>query len=176
VSSGTASRSAATRTRLRVPAPGDIGWIVHRHGVLYATEYAYDMRFEALVARIAADFVDRFDAERERCWIAERDGAIVGSVFVVRKSATIAKLRLLYVEPSARGLGIGALLVDECVRFARAAAYRKLMLWTQSELAAARRLYVNAGFQLKDSQAHTSFGRDLVAETWQLALSPRGRG
>jgi len=174
VGAGTTSHDAAAGTRLRVPAPGDIGWIVHRHGVLYATEYGYDMRFEALVARIAADFVDRFDAARERCWIAERDGAIVGSVFVVRKTATIAKLRLLYVEPSARGLGIGALLVDECVRFARSAAYRKLMLWTQSELGAARRLYVNAGFRLKESQPHTSFGRELVAETWELALSNRG--
>jgi DNA-binding MarR family transcriptional regulator/GNAT superfamily N-acetyltransferase len=155
---------------LRPPEPGDIGWIVHRHGVLYASEYGYNEEFEALVAAIVAEFVQKHDATAERCWIAEREGEVVGSVFVVRKSAEIAKLRLLLVEPSARGLGIGARLVDECVRFARARRYRTLTLWTQSELLPARRIYERAGFKLVAEEAHHSFGKDLVAETWELAL------
>jgi DNA-binding MarR family transcriptional regulator/ribosomal protein S18 acetylase RimI-like enzyme len=155
---------------LRAHRPGDMGWVIHRHGVLYAQEYGYDEHFEALVAEIAAHFIEHFDAKRERCWIAEMDRAIVGSVFVVRKSATIAKLRLLLVEPRARGLGIGGRLVDECVRFARAAGYRKLVLWTQSELEAARRLYERAGFKRERAEPHRSFGKKLVAETWGLPL------
>jgi DNA-binding MarR family transcriptional regulator/GNAT superfamily N-acetyltransferase len=155
---------------LRPPQAGDMGWVIHRHGVLYAQEYGYDERFEALVAEIAANFVQRFDSKRERCWIAERDGRIVGSVFVVKRSARVAKLRLLLVEPEARGLGIGSRLVDECVRFARSAGYRKLTLWTQNDLYAARHLYMLAGFTRVGEEAHESFGKKLVAETWELAL------
>ncbi|HEV2685859.1 MAG TPA: GNAT family N-acetyltransferase [Actinomycetota bacterium] len=157
---------------LRPPQPGDIGWIIHRHGVLYAQEYGYDESFEALVAEIAARFVQRFDPKRERCWIAERDGEVVGSVFVVKESARVAKLRLLYVETHARGLGIGRRLVDECVRFARASGYRKLTLWTQNDLHAARHLYALAGFRRVGEERHESFGQKLVAETWALSLLP----
>jgi DNA-binding MarR family transcriptional regulator/ribosomal protein S18 acetylase RimI-like enzyme len=155
---------------LRPPHPGDLGWIVHRHGALYAQERGYDERFEALVARIVADFVEHLDPRRERCWIAEAAGEVVGCVFLVKKSKVIAKLRLLLVESRARGLGIGQRLVAECVRFARQARYRKITLWTQSDLYAAKRLYKQAGFRLVGRQSHHSFGQDLVAETWELKL------
>lgn len=165
-----APAEAKTPYLLRPPQPGDMGWIVHRHGVLYAQEYGYDEHFEALVAEIVAKFVQRHDSKRERCWIAEKDGKIVGSIFLAKKSNAVAKLRLLYVEPEARGLGIGKRLVEECVRFARQCGYKKMLLWTQSELTAARRIYQKAGFKLVGKEPHHSFSKKLVAETWELAL------
>ncbi len=156
---------------LRKHKPGDMGWVVYRHGILYSNEYQYDERFEALVAGIVAEFIEHYNPALERCWMAENDGRIVGSVFLVKKSKTVSKLRLLLVEPSARGMGIGKLLVAECIRFAKKAGYKTMMLWTQSELAAARGIYQSAGFQLVGEKKHDSWGRkNLVAETWKLKL------
>jgi len=155
---------------LRSHRPGDLGWVVHRHGALYAEEYGWDERFEALVAGIVARFVKHFDAQRERCWIAEIDGERVGAVLVVKQSRSTAKLRLLIVEPGARGRGLGRRLVEECIAFARAKGYRKLVLWTQSNLAAARAIYKQCGFRRVRKERHSSFGYDLVGEFWQLAL------
>jgi DNA-binding MarR family transcriptional regulator/GNAT superfamily N-acetyltransferase len=167
---GPKSDANATYT-LRAHRPGDMGWITHRHGVVYWKEYGYDERFEALVAGVVSDFIEHFDPKREHCWIAERDREIVGSVFLCKKSKTVAKLRLLLVEPSARGLGIGKRLVTECVNFARKAGYRKMMLWTQSELLAARGIYQHAGFHLAGSERHDSWGRKgLVSEVWEMKL------
>jgi len=158
---------------LRPRQPGDMGWIIHRHGVLYAEEYGLDESFEAMVARIAAAFIENFDARRERCWIAERDGEVVGSVLLVKDGEEIAKLRLLYVEPKARGLGIGSRLVSECIGFARRAGYRKITLWTNDVLVSARRIYQAAGFCLVREEPHHSFGQDLVGQYWELALPAR---
>jgi DNA-binding MarR family transcriptional regulator/GNAT superfamily N-acetyltransferase len=165
------SQPTATPYILRQHRPGDMGWVVQRHGELYWREYRYDERFEALVAEIVAEFIQNLDPKRERCWIAERNGENVGSVFLVKKSSSIAKLRLLLVEPSVRGMGIGKRLVEECVRFAREIGYKKIMLWTQSELAAARGIYKGAGFKLVGEEKHDSWSRkNLVAETWEVVL------
>ena len=164
-------RDKAASYLLRTHRPGDMGWVAWRHGLLYWQEYRYDERFETLVAGIVAEFIANFDPARERCWIAEKDGENVGSVFLVKKSVSVAKLRLLLVEPSARGLGIGKRLVEECLRFAREAGYKKILLWTQSELIAARAIYQSAGFKKVADEEHHSWGRkNLVAETWELNL------
>jgi DNA-binding MarR family transcriptional regulator/GNAT superfamily N-acetyltransferase len=155
---------------LRGLQSGDIGWIIRRQGMLYAQEYGWDETFEGLVAEIAAQFVKTCDPRTERCWVAEREGEIVGSVFLVRQSEDIAKLRLLYVEPSARGLGIGRRLVAECIAFARAREYSTLTLWTNDILVSARRIYQAAGFKLTREERHRSFGKDLVGQNWDLAL------
>jgi len=156
---------------LRQNQPGDMGWVIHRHGALYAEEYGLDQSFEALVARIAAAFIENFDARRERCWIAERYGEIVGSVLLVKDGDEIAKLRLLYVEPKARGLAIGRRLVSECIGFARRAGYPKITLWTNDMLVSAGRIYRAAGFHLVREEPHHSFGRDLVGQYWELPLA-----
>ncbi|HEY6330912.1 MAG TPA: helix-turn-helix domain-containing GNAT family N-acetyltransferase [Blastocatellia bacterium] len=155
---------------IRQHQPGDIGWITYRHGVLYAQEYGWDERFEALVGEIAAKFILNMDPKRERCWIAEKDGEIAGCIMLVKKSKEVAKLRLLLVEPSARGLGIGGRLVDECIRFAKQAGYRKITLWTQSVLSAARHIYRQKGFVCVHEEPYHNFDKDLVSETWELKL------
>jgi DNA-binding MarR family transcriptional regulator/predicted GNAT family acetyltransferase len=157
--------------QLRPHRPGDMGWLVHRHGALYAQEYGFDETFEAFVAEIAASFVKSFDPKRERCWIAEKDGEIVGSVLLMKLGPDIAKLRLLYVEPKARGLGIGRRFVDEAIRFAHAAGYSRVSVWTNDALRAARRIYADAGFRLVREGAQRSFGQDLVEEIWELPIS-----
>jgi len=165
-----ASGAQASAAMLRGPRPGDMGWVVQSHGALYASEYGFDAAFEALVADIAAKFLASFDASRERCWIAESDGAPVGSVFLVRHTDDVAKLRLLLVDPAGRGQGLGHRLVGECIAFARACGYRKIMLWTHSILVAARKIYQDAGFQLVAAEPHRSFGQSLVGETWEMEL------
>ena len=155
---------------LRGHRPGDIGWVVQRHGEIYWREYGWDEDFEALVADIAAKFVRDFDPARERCWIAERDGVRLGCIFLVAQDKSTAKLRMLLVEPEARGTGLGQRLIDECLAFARSAGYRRVALWTQSNLDAARHLYLKAGFRRTAQESHVSFGKDLVAETWSLRL------
>jgi DNA-binding MarR family transcriptional regulator/GNAT superfamily N-acetyltransferase len=155
---------------LRDPRPGDIGWVVQSHGELYAREYGFDSSFESLVAEISAKFLASFDASRERCWIADIDGAQVGSVFLVRQTDDVAKLRLLLVDPAGRGQGLGRRLVGECISFARACGYRKITLWTQSILLAARKIYQDAGFVRVASEPHRGFGQSLIGETWELEL------
>ena len=161
---------AADSCSLREHRAGDMGWIVSRQGALYTEEYGWTMEYEALAADIVAQFLKNFDPVRERCWIAERDDAPVGAVMIVKQSKTMAKLRLLHVERTARGLGIGTRLVDECIRFSRAAGYRTITLWTQSNLLAARHIYKAAGFTCVAKTPHHSFGKDLIGETWELTL------
>lgn len=151
---------------LRDPRPGDMGWVVHRQTVLYAQEYGWNNEFEALAAEIAAKFIREFDPRWERCWIAEREGQAIGSVFVVKQDDTTAKLRMLYVDSGARGLGLGSRLVDECLQFARQVGYRRMVLWTNSVLTDARRIYERAGFTLLEEEAHHSFGKDLIGQVW----------
>ncbi|RUW22219.1 MULTISPECIES: bifunctional helix-turn-helix transcriptional regulator/GNAT family N-acetyltransferase [unclassified Mesorhizobium] len=173
---GTVQRLLGDQPEPRVPyvlrplQVGDIGWVTRRQGLIYAQDYGWDETYEALVAEILAEFVRKFDPKWERAWIAEREGEVVGSVFLVRKSDQVAKLRLLYVEPSARGLGIGRRLVDECIGFARVKGYRTLTLWTNDILGSARRIYQAAGFELTEEERHHSFGKDLVGQTWNLSL------
>lgn len=155
---------------LRSFRPGDMGWIVHRHGVLYWQEYQWNEEFEALVAEVVAKFIQHYDPQFERCWIAERDGVILGSIFLVRHAENVGKLRLLYVEPDARGLGLGKHLVEECIAFAREVGYEKVILWTNSILHAARKIYEHFGFQLIEEERQHLFGHDLVSQTWELPL------
>ncbi|MGH9522508.1 MAG: GNAT family N-acetyltransferase [Terriglobales bacterium] len=164
------AKKANEKYVLRAPRGGDPGWVVWRHGVLYARDERYDMRFEALVAQLVGEFFQRNDSERERCWIAERNGENVGCVFVFRKSVRVAKLRMLLVEPSARGLGLGSRLIDECIQFAKTVGYHKMVLWTHKSLTQARRLYKNAGFKLVKAVPNPSFGRKLVDEFWEIEL------
>jgi DNA-binding MarR family transcriptional regulator/N-acetylglutamate synthase-like GNAT family acetyltransferase len=162
--------AAQRKVTLRDPRPGDMGWVVQMHGELYAREYGFDAEFEELVAEIAAKFIRRFDPGHEKGWIAEVDGQRAGCVFLVRQSATVAKLRLLLLRPEARGLGLGGRLTDACIAFARAKGYRKLVLWTQNNLTAARAIYASRGFVLKESEPNEAFGQKLVSETWELKL------
>lgn len=162
--------ASAPTVVLRDPQPGDMGWVVQQHGEIYAREYGWNSEFEALVAGIVAEYMRDFRPESDRCWIAELDGERVGSVFVVRKSKTVAQLRLLILTPRARGLGLGARLTDECITFARAKGYRKMVLWTNSCLDSARSIYARRGFKLVKSEPYTGFGKALVGETWELKL------
>ena len=157
---------------LRPPEPGDIGWVVERHGALYSSEYAMDHRFEALVAKVAGRFLEAHDPARERCWIAARGGTRLGSVFLVHERDDIARLRLLIVDPAARGLGLGRRLTAAAVDFARAAGYRRVTLWTNDILLAARGIYGGMGFTLTASKPHALFGPAMVGEDWDLALRP----
>lgn len=163
-------RSRPEAVVLRPPHPGDFGWVVERHGALYADEYGWNETFEALVARIVADYLDHRDRQREAAWIAEVEGERAGCVFCMKKTEEVAQLRILLVEPAARGMGVGSRLVGECVRFARRTGYVRMTLWTNDVLESARRIYERAGFQLVKQQEHRSFGRNLVGQNWELTL------
>jgi DNA-binding MarR family transcriptional regulator/N-acetylglutamate synthase-like GNAT family acetyltransferase len=171
---GDAATRASPPYILRDPHPGDLGWVIHKQGRLYAEEYGWDASFEALVAEIVAAFAKNFDPKCERCWIAERGGEAVGSIFLVKESEKVAKLRLLYVDAAARGLGLGKRLVEECVAQARAFGYEKMTLWTNDILHAARHIYVDQGFKLVNEERHRSFGKDLVGQYWELDLKEMG--
>ncbi|KAL6885684.1 acyl-CoA N-acyltransferase [Trichoderma evansii] len=157
---------------IRTHRPGDLGYIIHRHAEIYCNDYGWDGQFELLVAKVAADFLEHYDPSAERCWVAERDGKFLGSVMLVRekKAEHTAKLRLLLVEPAARGLGLGKQLVNQCIQFAKEVGYHRIVLWTQSILESARKLYRNAGFRLMEEEKHLSFGAELVGEHWELDL------
>lgn len=165
-----AAKTAPPDVVLRPHRPGDMGWVISRHGAIYAEEYGWDITFEALVAKVAAEFIEKFDAASDRCFIAERGDSILGSAFVVRKDATTAKLRLVYVEKSERGTGLGRRLLEACMQFARDAGYHRMTLWTNDVLLSARRLYQAAGFTMVASEPHHSFGVNLVSETWERDL------
>jgi GNAT superfamily N-acetyltransferase len=162
---------ATSLVTLRPHRVGDIGWVIHRHGVIYAAQYGWDQTFEALVAHVGADFIDQFECARDCCWVAERDGAILGAAFVVKtEHPTVAKLRLVYVEPAAQGQGVGRLLVERCMTFARDAGYSRMALWTNDVLLPARSLYQKLGFTMTDAKPYRGFGHDLVGETWERDL------
>ena len=163
---------------LRPHRPGDMSWVIHRQATVYAEEFGYNSDFEALVSSVTASFLTNFDSKRERCWIAESDGQPVGHVFLVQHAErpTVAKLRLLLVEAPARGTGLGARLINECIAFARQVGYLRITLWTQSHLLAARHLYKKAGFRLVHEERHHSFGKDLIGQTWELDLDPPPSG
>lgn len=156
--------------RLRRPKAGDMGWVVQRHGEIYAAEYGWNWEFEGLVAGVVSQFVKNFDPKRERCWIAERNGKRIGAIFCFQKTATIAKLRMLFVDKEARGLGLGRRLVEECIAFARRAGYKKMTLWTESPLTSARRIYAAAGFRIVSREPVHSFGKRMFSEIWELDL------
>lgn len=156
--------------QLRLPKPGDMGLVVHKHGALYAEEYGWNEHFEGLVSKIVAEFITQFNPKKERCWIAEMNGEVVGSIFIVEESDKIAKLRLLLVDPKARGLGLGTRLVEECIHFSKDAGYEKIKLWTNSVLKEARHIYEKTGFKLVHEEKHHSFGHDLIGETWELII------
>ncbi|HVF38535.1 MAG TPA: helix-turn-helix domain-containing GNAT family N-acetyltransferase [Gemmatimonadaceae bacterium] len=167
------ARNGPVEWRIRTHRSGDVGWVIQRHGEIYSAEYGWNAGFETLVAEIAARFLRDFDSRVERCWIAEREGVRVGSVFLVKREKAVAQLRLLLVDPTARGLGIGQELVARCVRFAKRAGYKRLMLWTNDVLISARRIYEAAGFKLIEEEEHTKFGPRLVSQTWELSLTQR---
>lgn len=166
-------KPAANTIVLRPHRPGDMGWVTSANAVIYAQEYGWDITYEALVAKITAEFIENFDPKREHCWIAEMNGERVGSVFVVKKTDEIAKLRLLILDPKARGLGLGKRLVDECLRFAKETGYKSMTLWTQANLYAARGIYARAGFTCTAAEPNHAFGVDLISETWDIALRDR---